>query len=539
MNKSSLVIVYHRQPYEEVVENGKTMYRENRSPNGIVPTLKSFFGRIETGRGAWVAWKQTGPKKHAFERVVEIDDSYGRYHVSRLGLTAEQVKSFYHVTSKEALWPVLHSFPWLFQYDNVDWNTFREVNRLFAEAAAEQAEDDALIWVHDYNLWLVPEHLRRLKPRARIAFFHHTPFPAPDVFNILPWREEIVDSLLACDLVGFHVPRYACNFTAVAQVLRDAKVEKRVRVDKGMSPVGMALSEPDVPTQLSAFGRSIGIDSYPVGTNPGLIDRLLESEENRAFQATIKEELVGRKLIVAVGRTDYTKGMQESLRAFERLLARRPELHGKVKLMLTSVRSASEMDVYRDTQRAIEALVGRINGRFSSLGWIPVLLFTNAIPFDKLLAYYRMADVCLTTPLRDGLNLVAKEYVAAKQGDAAPGVLVLSEFTGCAVELPQAVLTNPYSNRAMDRALDEALSLSPEEARGRMAEMGETIRSYDVGHWVDHTLERFAEVGAQKAPGLPGDARSALVPETGEVSGDASAPQDAEAKKDPRPVAVA
>lgn len=498
MNKSSLVIVYHRQPYEEVVENGKTVYRENKSPNGIVPTLKSFFGRIETGRGAWVAWKQTSAKKPAFERVVQIEDAYGSYHVSRLPLTAEQVKSFYHVTSKEALWPVLHSFPWLFQYDNVDWATFREVNRRFAEAAAEQAEDDALIWVHDYNLWLVPQYLRQLKPQARIAFFHHTPFPAPDVFNILPWREEIVDSLLQCDLVGFHVPRYARNFADVARVLRDAKVEQVVRVDKGMSSVGMALSEPEAPTRLRAHGRTLGIDSFPVGTNPELIDRLLQTEENRAFQASIEQELAGRRLIVAVGRTDYTKGMQESLRAFERLLTRRPELHGKVKLMLTSVRAASEMDVYRDTQRAIEGLAGRINGRFSSLGWTPVMLFTNAVPFDRLLAYYRVADVCLTTPLRDGLNLVAKEYVAANHGKARPGVLVLSEFTGCAVELPQAVLTNPYSNRAMDRALDEALDMDPDEARGRIEAMAGTLRHFDVGHWVDHTLERFAEVGAER-----------------------------------------
>lgn len=498
MNKSSLVIVYHRQPYEEVIEGGKTVYRENKSPNGIVPTLKSFFGQIETGRGAWVAWKQIGPKKQTFERVVEIEDSYGRYQVSRLPLTAEQVKSFYHVTSKEALWPVLHSFPWLFQYDNVDWATFREVNRLFAEAAAEQAEDDALIWVHDYNLWLVPMYLRKLKPNARIAFFHHTPFPAPDVFNVLPWREEIVDSLLACDLVGFHVPRYARNFSDVARVLRDARVEKTVRVHRTMSPVGMALSEPEVPVQLSAHGRTIGVDSFPVGTNPELIERHLQSEENRAFQERIRQELGGRRLLVAVGRTDYTKGMQESLRAFERLLTRRPEMLGKVQLMLTSVRAASEMDVYRDTQHAIEGLVGRINGRFGTLGWTPVVFFTNAVPFERLLAYYRMADVCLTTPLRDGLNLVAKEFVAAKHGAENPGALVLSEFTGCAVELPNAVLTNPYSNRDMDRALDEALNMEVDEAKARMAAMNETVQSLDVGHWVDHTLDRFAEVGAEK-----------------------------------------
>jgi glucosylglycerol-phosphate synthase len=497
--KSSLVIVYHRQPYEEVVEHGRTIYRENRSPNGIVPTLKSFFGRIDEGYGAWVAWKQTSAKQQVrFERVIHIEDSYGRYTVSRLPLTADQVRSFYHITSKEALWPVLHSFPWLFRYEDSDWDTFREINRLFAEAAAEQAADDALVWVHDYNLWLVPHFLRRANPRLRIAFFHHTPFPGPDIFSILPWREEILDSLLQCDLVGFHIPRYAKNFADTARVLRAAEVEHQVGVEGGMSPVGLALSEPEVPTRLRVGGHAVGIDAFPVGTNPQLIESVLDQPPNRELQASIREELAGQRLIIAVGRTDYTKGMRELLQAFERLLERRPECRGTVKMIVTSVRAASAMQVYRDTQREIEALVGRINGHFSNLRWTPILLFTNAIPFERLIAYYRMADVCVTTPLRDGLNLVAKEYVAAKRG--MPGTLVLSEFTGCAVEFPQAVLTNPYSPQAMDAALDKALDMPDAESAARMAAMGESVRRYDIAHWASHTLERFAEIRTPDRP---------------------------------------
>lgn len=499
MEKSALVIVYHRQPYEEVVEDGRTTYRENRSPNGIVPTLKSFFGRIDAGRGAWVAWKQqSARRKDQFDRVIRIDDSFGSYAVSRLPLSAEQVRSFYHVTSKEALWPILHSFPSLFRYDNVDWPTFREVNRLFAEAAAAQAEDGALVWIHDYNLWLVPKYLRQLNPTLRIAFFHHTPFPAPDVFSILPWRDEIVESLLDCDLVGFHVPRYAKNFADVARTLHGAEVERSVAVEAGMSPTGLALSEPEVPTQLQFRGRRVALDAFPVGTNPALIADLLAGAPRQAMEATIREELAGQRLIVAVGRTDYTKGTIEVLRAFERLLERRPELHRTVKLMVTSVRSADGMGIYRETQRDIEALVGRINGRFSDLRWTPILLFTNAVPFDRLLAYYRAADVCLTTPLRDGLNLVAKEYVAAR-GDLG-GALVLSEFAGCAIEFPQAVLTNPYSTRSMDAALDTALDMPEAEAQRRMAAMLRTVRHYDVARWATHTLDRFGEIGVASEP---------------------------------------
>lgn len=499
MQKSSLIIVYHRQPYEEVIENGKIHYRENKSPNGIVPTLKGFFGRIDKGSGAWVAWKQVGPRQQGkFERVVRMEDSYGTYSVSRLPLTAEQVRSFYHVTSKEALWPILHSFPWLFRYDDVDWKTFREVNALFAEAAAAQAAEGALVWVHDYNLWLVPRYLRQLRPDVRIAFFHHTPFPAPDVFNILPWREEITDSLLDCDLVGFHIPRYARNFADVARVLRGVEVARRVPVEKGMSPVGLALSEPETPTLLRHRGRDIAIDAFPVGANPPVIAELLEQEPSLKLQQSLKEELGEQRLLIAVGRTDYTKGMRETLLAFERLLERRSELHGRIKLMVTSVRAASSMRVYRDMQRDIEALVGRINGRYSTLRWTPILLFTNAVPFDRLIAYYRMADVCVTAPLRDGLNLVAKEYVAAKKGKS--GVLVLSEFAGCAVELPQAILTNPYSARAMDAALDQALDMPEEEARARLDAMYETVRHYDVARWAEHTFERFRELGGSERP---------------------------------------
>lgn len=514
MQKSSLVIVYHRQPYEEATVNGKRVYRENKSPNGIVPTLKSFFGRIEEGKGAWVAWKQVAAKQQEkFERVIRIEDSYGSYAVSRLPLTAEQVKSFYHVTSKEALWPILHSFPWLFRYENADWNTFREVNWLFAEAAAAQAEDDALVWVHDYNLWLVPKYLRQIKPSLRIAFFHHTPFPGPDVFNVLPWRAEIVDSLLDCDLVGFHIPRYSKNFADVARSIRNVEVEQAVPVEPGMSPVGMALSEPEAPVRLKHNGRTVHLDAFPVGTNPELIGELIKGEPSRQIQRTINEELEGQRLIVTVGRTDYTKGMKETLEAYERLLERRPELHNKVKLLLVSVSAASGMKIYRETQREIEALAGRINGRYANLRWSPILLFSNAIPFDRLIAYYKMADICLITPLRDGLNLVAKEFVAAKEG--APGTLILSEFTGCAVELPQAVLANPYSTRAMDAALDQALDMPESEKAERMAAMYETVKHYDVSRWANHTLERFGDIDGEQgaAPMQPLSAAAAAVGE--------------------------
>ncbi|MCF4164913.1 glucosylglycerol-phosphate synthase [Zavarzinia compransoris] len=493
MKKSSLAIVYHRQPYEEVAVDGGVEFRPNRSPNGIVPTLKSLFNGIEAGRGAWIAWKIFEPSVGVdFDRVVHINDVNGGFTVSRLPLTADQVESFYHVTSKEALWPILHSFPQAFQYDNVDWETFREVNRLFAEATAEQLADDGVAWIHDYNLWLVPGFLRELKPDARIAFFHHTPFPAADVFNILPWRKEIMESLLACDQVGFHIPRYTKNFAEAAQALCGAMIDQTARVSEALSPIGQALSEPEVPTRLDHGGHQVHLSTAPVGTDPNGIQRVLETPESEDLQRRLVEEMGGRRLMVAVGRTDYTKGMIESLLAFERLLERRPELIGEIKLLVTSVRAASTMTVYETTQREIEALVGRINGRFSRFEWTPVVLFSQAIPFEQLLAHYRVADICLTTPLRDGLNLVAKEYIAANFGRT--GVLVLSEFAGCAVELPDALLINPNSHRSMDKALDRALDMSVDEARERMVKMNKVIHDADVNHWREQILREFARL---------------------------------------------
>jgi len=488
MTKSNLVIVYHRQPYEEVVENGQTTYREHSSPNGIVPTLKSFFGAVE--QGAWIAWKQVDlAKQKKFERVVRISDSYGQYNVSRLPLTAAQVRSFYHVTSKEALWPILHFFPEKYNYDPVNWSEFREVNRMFAEAAAAEAAEGAVVWVHDYNLWLVPKYLTAIRPDVRVAFFHHTPFPDPSMFNILPWREEIVESLLACDLVGFHIPRYAASFVATARSLKDVDIIEEVPVEDSLTPRGVALSAPVSPTRIGYQGREIRIDAFPVGANVPYIAELCRTEITRRREESIRHDLNGCRFIVSVGRSDYTKGTRDMLLTFERLLTRRPELIGKIRLLVTSVTANAGMDVYRGIQRDIEQIAGRINGRFGSLSWQPLLLLTKAIPFDELVAHYRCADICWITPLRDGLNLVAKEYVAAREDRG--GALVLSEFTGASVELSNAILTNPYSARAMDAAIDRALDMPLDEQKARMAAMQRVVEKYDSNHWAKHIIERF------------------------------------------------
>lgn len=491
--KSSLVILYHREPYDEVIENGKRVYREKKSPNGIVPTLKSFFANAEAS--TWIAWKQVSEKgKTTFQPDMTYDGAGENCVVRRIPLTADQVRDFYHITSKEAFWPILHSFPEKYTSDTSNWENFQRINRLFAEAACENAADDALIWIHDYNLWLAPYYIRQQMPNVRIAFFHHTPFPAADLFNVLPWREEIIDSLLCCDLCGFHIPRYCENFVNAVRSLREVEVLRRVPVSSAFTPFGTALAEPEMTTQIRYGDRLVNIDAFPVGTNPDLIrDILTQPDADQHIQA-VRDQIGDNTFIVTASRVDYTKGNEETLLAFERLLDRRPDLIGKINLMMVTVKSASGMRIYREVQRRIEQLVGRINGRFAQLNWCPVILSTEPVPYAQLVAYFKAADIAWITPLRDGLNLVAKEYVIAHGGQ--DGVLVLSEFTGSAVELPGAVLTNPYSSRSMDRAIDEALAMSAEEQATRMAPMYDALCRYDVQQWANHL---FREARARSA----------------------------------------
>ncbi|MEM1234110.1 MAG: glucosylglycerol-phosphate synthase [Pseudomonadota bacterium] len=483
---SELVIVYHRQPYEEVEVDGKTVFRENKSPNGIVPTLKSFFGSVD--HGAWVAWKEAEDLDNpGFDQKVEIDDDYGRYTVSRLPLTADQVREFYHVTSKEAFWPILHAFKERYNYDPVDWPNFQDVNRRFAEAAAEEAAHGALVWVHDYNLWLVPGYLRKLRPDLRIAFFHHTPFPSADIFNVLPWRKEIIGSLLACDDVGFHIPRYAANFVSVARSLFDVDVSDRVKVPEKWINEGTALTERFVPSLIDTGERTVAISVTPVGVDTRFIDMNALSPETIEATEALRAELGDQRLILSVGRTDYTKGGVQQLESYERVLEEYPDLRGTLRLMHVSVSANRGMAAYAEIQNEIEATAGRINGRFGTLDWQPVALISRPIPFTELVAYYRAADVAWITPLADGMNLVCKEFVASRiDGD---GVLVLSEFAGAAIELGDALAANPFSHRSMDKVILAALALPENERRRRMSGLRAAVWENDVRKWGPGTLE--------------------------------------------------
>ncbi len=478
-----LIMVYHRLPFDETRRGDQIVRRAPKSPNGIIPTLLGFF---ENGReGLWIAWsKQEERSPSDFERRVPVDPKrYENLTAIRVPLTSSDVNRFYEIFSKEALWPVIFSFPERAMFDNGHWEHFLEINRLFAEETARVAEPGALVWVHDYNLWLVPRFLRELRPDVTIAFFHHTAFPPPDIFNLLPWRSEIIESLISCDYVGFHIPRYVENFVDVVRTHAPSEIVRRVPCIPRFLSYGCALGIDEVTREIEVGGRTVRTGAHPVGINVRAIHEILERPGTVALMDRVRDELMGRTTIFSVERLDYVKGPLEKMRSFELLLEEHPELHGKVVLYSVFTPQAPGMTAYQTTREAVDQAVGRVNGRFARIDWTPVRYFYRSLPYEDVIAHYAVADVAWITPLRDGLNLVAKEYVAANHASGGAGALVLSEFAGAAAELHGALLTNPYDPRQMAEDLYDALTLPEAERRARMATMYDIVDANNIDYW--------------------------------------------------------
>lgn len=489
---AELLMVYHRLPFDEAIEDGKLVQRAPRSPNGIIPSLLSFF---EGGqKGSWIAWGIDDPKHRPFQRHVQVDaERYPTLRASRVPLSKQEVDIFYKRFSKEAFWPMLHVFWERARFREDDWQVFLKVNRRFAETTAAEAARGATVWIHDYNLWMVPAYLRELRPDLKIAFFHHTYFPSADVFNVVPWRREIIGSLLSCDYIGFHIPRQVENFV---DVVRGAMPAERLAWEScapRFLTYGCAVGLDTMTTRLRVGDREVALGAHPVGTDLKRIHDTLSREDVRNDIFKLRREIGARKLVLSVERLDYTKGTLAKLEAFERVLEQHPEHLGKVTLLMVCVPAAREMTIYRTLQNQIEQAVGRINGRFSRLDWTPVRFFAQALPFAQVVAHYAAAHVMWITPLRDGLNLVAKEFVATHGIEGSNGVLVLSEFAGAAAELKGAVLTNPHDPADLAAGLLQALSMPEEEAGGRLRQLQGIVEYYDVNRWGREFLEAVAQ----------------------------------------------
>jgi trehalose 6-phosphate synthase len=449
---SPVVVVANRLPVDQVTEaDGTTRYQ--RSPGGLVTALEPFVA----GRGgAWVGWSGA-----AGEAPKPFDS--GGMHLVPVELSEEEVDRYYEGFSNASLWPLYHDVVEKPEYHRAWWDTYVQVNKRFAERAAEVAAEGAIVWVHDYQLQLVPAMLRQQRPDLTIGFFLHIPFPPYELFTQLPWRSAIVEGLLGADLIGFQQPNAASNFVALARRLHDL---------------------PTKGNTISYDGRTVTAKAFPISIDVTAFDELASSPEVLARAAEIREEL-GQpdKIVLGVDRLDYTKGIGVRLEAFEELLEDGAVEAPSTVLVQVATPSRERVEHYVTMRETIEQQVGHINGIYGSIAGPAVQYFNQSMPREELAALYRAADVMLVTPYRDGMNLVAKEYVAAR-GDLG-GVLVLSEFAGAAAELKQALLVNPHDIAGVKAQLLRALRMDPDEGAKRMRAMRRHIAKHDLDHWAN------------------------------------------------------
>ncbi|CAN1565941.1 OtsA Trehalose-6-phosphate synthase [Mycobacteriaceae bacterium] len=465
---SDFVVVANRLPIDmEPQPDGTVVFK--RSPGGLVTALEPLLRR---NRGAWIGWP--GVVDAAEDPIVE-----NGLHLHPVRLDDDDVADYYEGFSNATLWPLYHDLIVKPVYERRWWDRYVDVNRRFAEASSRAAAPGATVWVQDYQLQLVPKMLRSLRPDLTIGFFMHIPFPPVEIFMQMPWRTEIIEGLLGADLVGFHLAGGAQNFLLLARRLAGAETSRAsigVRSRFGEVDVGH---------------RKVKVGAFPISIDSAELDLRARDANIRRRAKEIRAELGNpRKILLGVDRLDYTKGIEVRLRAFAELLAEGRAKRDDTVLIQLATPSRERVDSYRLLRNDIEQQVGHINGEYSEVGHQVVRYMHRAVPRDELIAFFVASDVMLVTALRDGMNLVAKEYVACRSD--LGGALVLSEFTGAAAELRQAYLTNPHDPEGVKDAIESALNQTPEEGRRRMRALRRQVLTHDLDRWARSFLDALA-----------------------------------------------
>ncbi|MGI9124488.1 MAG: alpha,alpha-trehalose-phosphate synthase (UDP-forming) [Mycobacterium sp.] len=465
---SDFVVVANRLPIDMIRQPDGTL-GWRRSPGGLVTALEPLFRK---NRGAWIGWPGIvdGPEDPIVEEGLQL-------HPVRL--SHEDVEEYYEGFSNATLWPLYHDVIVKPSYHREWWDRYVDVNRRFAEAASKAAAPGATVWVQDYQLQLVPKMLRNLRPDLTIGFFLHIPFPPVELFMQMPWRAEIIDGLLGADLVGFHLSGGAQNFLFLSRELAGADATRAsVGVRARLGEVRLA-------------DRTVKVGAFPISIDSAELDSKARNRDIRKRAKQIRAELGNpRKVMLGVDRLDYTKGIGVRLKAFEELLA-----EGRVKgddtvLGQCATPSRERVDSDRILRNEVEQQVGHINGEYGEVGHPVVHYLHRPVPRDELIAYFVASDVMLVTPFRDGMNLVAKEYVACRSD--LGGALVLSEFTGAAAELRRAYLTNPHDLEGVKDAIEAAINQDPEQGRQRMRALRRQVLTHDVDGWARAFLTALA-----------------------------------------------
>ena len=469
MKPTRLVVVSNRLPV--VLKREGTGWGVTAGSGGLVTAL----GPVLRDRGGlWIGWpgigREDAPPPEVVARLFAEQARSTGYTLKTVPLSREEIDLFYYGFSNKVLWPLFHDLFSECHFTPRYWECYRRVNRTFALAIGEQTTEDDFVWVHDYHLILVARELACLGVRRRCGFFLHIPFPPLDIFLKLPWRFQILDALLAYDLLGFQTVRDRRNFIGCVRLLRDHKVVRKGAVSTVLTS--------EKPIQVGSFPISIDFDEFSQ----------MACSQAVAEQAwIIHANLPERQLILGIDRLDYTKGIPQRLLAYREALLRYPELRHRTSLIQVVIPSRRKVDEYEDLKQEIERLVGEINGEFTEVGWAPLQYRFGSLTRSELIAYYRTCEMALITPLKDGMNLIAKEYCACQVD--AQGVLILSEFAGTAAQFhPGALLVNPYDVVGVAEAIHRAFHMDPEERRARMTRLRRNVARNDIYRWVDSFL---------------------------------------------------
>ena len=448
-----LILVANRLPVSVDLSDGQVNVHD--SAGGLATGMRGLSMAEQT---SWVGWPGGSPSND--EQRARLDQKLAEHSATPVYLSAQEAERFYEGMSNSVIWPLFHYLVDRLPLFVRDFEEYRAVNERFADAVCARASEEDLIWIHDYHLLLLPQILRERLPRARIGFFLHIPFPSSEIFRLLPHREELLAGMLGADLIGFHTFSYARHFSSA--LLGNLGVEPELdRVD--------------------VDGRNVSIGVFPMGIDVPLFERLAASPDLPERVSALRRAQNVERLILGVDRLDYTKGIPRKLLAMERLLERSPQYRGKVRLLQIAVPSRENVAEYKTLRADVEGLVGRINGSSGSLHDAPIHYLYQPVAQNELVASYRAAEIMLVTPLRDGMNLVAKEYVASRiDGD---GVLVLSELAGAASELGEALTVNPYDVENLALTLDRALTMPETERRERMTALRDKVRARPVELW--------------------------------------------------------
>jgi len=470
MPKQNFIVVSNRLPITITKTDGVLSF--NPSSGGLATAMSS----VNKDNMIWVGWPGITDEQLTPSDKKKVVSELRKHNCVPVFLSSRQVEYFYEGYSNETIWPLFHYFHSLAQFNQEHWESYKEVNGLYSEAVETYASSESTIWIHDYHLMLLPQKLRTLLPNASIGFFLHIPFPSFEIFRLLPQRRAILKGLLGADLIGLHIYDYVRHLSST--VMRTLGVE----VEHG---------------QIQYKSRVIKVDAFPIGIDYQKFASAVTQKETADEIKLLDAHYPNQKLILSVDRLDYSKGIAHRLEAYEQFLSQHPEYHKKVTLIVIAVPSRTEVDAYKDLRDQIEQTVSRINGQYASIDWTPVSYQFQNQPFNKLVALYTRADIALVTPVRDGMNLVAKEFIASKQ--SRPGVLILSELTGAVDELPEALTINPNDKYSVVKAIEEALVMPLDQQKNDLKAMQRRIERYDVRQWAADFLEQLEGASKQQS----------------------------------------